>query len=126
MIRKPWMYPSSWRMRAISAFSLLAGMSTRACLADTAFRKRVSMSEIGSVISLFSTRSPGTLRHAGDVTLERQLAEAQTAHAELGHEGPRPPAQLAAVPVADLVLQRLCFLGDLRSRGHFVSSVAAY
>src|SRR5947208_1811299 len=37
-------------MRAISAFSLLAGISTRACFADTALRMRVSMSEIGSVI----------------------------------------------------------------------------
>src|SRR5258705_7794611 len=50
-MRNPWMYPSSWRIRAISALSLLAGRSTRACLADTALRMRVSMSEIGSVIS---------------------------------------------------------------------------
>src|SRR5262245_38009057 len=47
-------------MRAISALSLLAGMSTRACLADTAFRKRVSMSEIGSVICVLSRQLPTT------------------------------------------------------------------
>src|SRR5918993_5668583 len=51
-ILNPWMYPSSWRMRAISAFNLEAGMSTRVCLECTALRMRVSMSAIGSVMSV--------------------------------------------------------------------------
>src|ERR1051326_1564844 len=41
-------------MRAISAFSRDAGMSTRVCLAVTALRIRASMSAIGSVISFCS------------------------------------------------------------------------
>src|SRR5262245_3686541 len=45
-------------MRAISAFSLLAGMSTRRCFAVTALRMRESMSEIGSVIFVVSLLKP--------------------------------------------------------------------
>ena len=45
---------SSLRQVASEAFSLLAGRSTRGRLAETALRIRVSMSEIGSVISLSS------------------------------------------------------------------------
>src|SRR5262245_61598195 len=105
-------------MRAISAFSLLAGTSTRVCLADTPLRRRASMSEMGSVISLFL---PGALDHAGHAAFERQLAEAQTAHVELAHERARPTAQLAAIAVADLVLQRLRFFGYLCRRRHISS-----
>ena len=39
-------------MRAISAFNFEAGMSTRVCFECTALRMRVSMSAIGSVMSL--------------------------------------------------------------------------
>jgi hypothetical protein len=39
-------------MRAISSLSFDAGMSTRECFAAMAFRIRVSMSAIGSVITL--------------------------------------------------------------------------
>src|SRR5713226_1881126 len=98
-------------MRAISAFSRDAGMSTRVCLAVTALRIRVSMSAIGSVISFaLSFRLPAALRHPGDVALERQLAEAQAAQPELPHVGARPAAQVAAVAQPDLELRRLLFL----------------
>src|SRR6202008_1687219 len=63
---------------------------------------------------------PAALRHAGDVTFERQLAEAQPAHIELAHVRAGPTAQLAAVAVANLVFQRLLFFGDLRSRCHLL------
>src|SRR5437763_12505323 len=123
-------------MRAISAFSRDPGMSTRVCLALTAFRIRVSMSEIGSVISsafgsqlssrtLGSTRRrpprwqtrrrsrrsrlPAALRHAGDVALQGELAEAQTAQRELPHVAARPSAQAAAIAQPDLELRRLLF-----------------
>src|SRR6267378_4080780 len=43
------MYPSSFRIRATSAFSFDVGMSTRAWRALAALRIRVSKSEIGSV-----------------------------------------------------------------------------
>src|SRR5262245_44168541 len=50
-------------MRAISAFTLDAGKSTRAWRAVTALRIRVSMSAIGSVISALSYR-PSSSRQA--------------------------------------------------------------
>src|SRR5687768_9490016 len=99
-------------------------MSTRTCLADTPLRMRVSMSEIGSVMSalsknhniscrarrgrLVSRALPGTLRDAGHVAFERQLA----------HVGARAPAQVATVAVTDLELQRLFFAGDFCGRSH--------
>src|SRR6185295_13847565 len=107
-------------MRAISAFSRDAGMSTRVCFALTALRRRVSMSAIGSVISLFL---PTTLCHPGDVALERQLAEAEAAQRELPHVGARAPAQLAPVAEPDLELGGLQFLRDLCSGGHISSLV---
>src|SRR5918996_1186351 len=97
-------------MRAISTFSLEAGTSTRACFAMTALRRRVSISAIGSVIFYSrgpNTRSAPSLRHAGHVALQRQLAEAEPAQRELAHVGSRPSAKMAAVPQTDLVFRRL-------------------
>src|SRR5205809_2805218 len=108
-------------MRAMSALMRDAGMSTRVCLAVTALRIRVSISAIGSVISQLSTiksQLPAALGDAGDVTLERELAEAQAAQRELPHVGARTAAQAAAVAQPDLVLRLLLFLGDLRCRCH--------
>src|SRR5688572_2240992 len=122
-------------------------MSTRVCLAVTALRMRVIMSEIGSVISVSlyshpktqaqthpslrahpgvgvrgrSGLSPRALRHARDVALERQLAEAQAAHVELPQVPARAAAQVAAVVVADLELERFRFPGDLCGRCHALS-----
>src|SRR2546425_5243975 len=42
-------------MRAISSFNFEAGISTRECLAETAFRIRANMSAIGSVM-LYSVK----------------------------------------------------------------------
>src|SRR5215204_4103731 len=91
-------------MRAISAFNLEAGMSTRVCFECTALRMRVSMSAIGSVMSVnlltwvtLQWRAaavgghatavlfplPAALCHTGDVAVERQLAEAQPAQRKL-------------------------------------------
>src|SRR5688500_11323996 len=121
-------------------------MSTRVCLAVTALRMRVIMSEIGSVIlpsSLVRRKEEGerrsaavpfssllpsiffllprALRHARDVAFERQLAEAEPAHVELPQIRARAAAQVAAVAVANLELERLRFLGDLCGRGHSIS-----
>src|SRR5580765_8111322 len=99
------------------------GMSTRVCLAVTALRIRVSMSAIGSVIALSkSVVLPGALRHAGDVALERQLAEAQAAQRELPHVSARTAAQVAAVAQANLEFRLLLFFGDLRCCSHVISS----
>src|SRR5262245_13843220 len=98
-------------MRAISVLRREAGMSTRVCLAVTALRIRVSISAIGSVISLNLhlviwslgnlvnsthqlTNLPTALRHSCDVALQGQLAEAQAAQRELPHVGSRAAAQV--------------------------------
>src|SRR5215467_13033396 len=122
------MYPSSCRMRAISAFNREDGMSTRVCLALTALRIRVSMSAIGSVISLFfsiwvTSRSPAALGDSGHVAFERELPETETAQRELPHVRARAPAQVAAVPQPDLVLWLLLFFRDLRRRCHKPSAL---
>src|SRR4051794_34022431 len=122
-------------MRAMSALIRDAGMSTRVRLAITAFRIRVSMSAIGSVIesqpsSCFVLRTsclvpslPAAFRDTGDVALERQLPEAQAAQRKLPHVGARAPAQVAAVPKPDLEFRRLLFFRDLGGSGHcFLSS----
>src|SRR5665213_1656040 len=100
-----------------------AGMSTRVCLAVTALRMRVSMSAIGSVISLqLSLLLPAALRHTRDVAVERQLPETQAAQPELPHVGARPAAQVAAVAQAHLELGRLVFFRDFCGRCHKSSS----
>src|SRR5262249_7862056 len=121
-------------MRAISALSRDAGMSTRVCLAVTALRIRVSMSAIGSVIFLGSQLSafsrgrpegrpathdlPAAFRDAGDVPFDGQLPEAQASKRDRAHVGARTAAQMAAVAQPDLELRLLLFLRDLRCRGH--------
>src|SRR5580704_15589945 len=84
------MKPSSLRIRAISVFSLEAGTSTLGWRALIALRTRVSMSAIGSLVipalQLFLRLSPARLRDAGDFPVQRQLAEAQTADAELAQK----------------------------------------
>src|SRR3954447_9392718 len=54
------MYPSCWRISAMCALSLLYGMDTVSWYAELAFRSRVSMSAIGSVmvIGLLRPSSP--------------------------------------------------------------------
>src|SRR5438552_11796628 len=109
-------------MRAISALSRDAGMSTRVCLAVTALRIRVSMSAIGSVISNSPTHqfthSPTALGDARDVAFEGELPEAQSAQRELSHVGARPATQVAAVAQPDLELRLLLLFRDLCGRGH--------
>src|SRR5438094_5715142 len=109
-------------MRAMSALMRDAGMSTRVCFAVTALRIRVSMSAIGSVISeplnLVIDQLPTALRHSRNVSLKRELAEAESAQRELAHVGARPAAQAAAVAQPNLVLRRLQFLGHLRCSCH--------
>src|SRR5215210_6619107 len=106
-------------MRAISSFSFDAGMSTRECFARIALRILVSMSAIGSVITQLQKRVlgvgfwvlgwrlltntqhptpfslPARLDDAGDLPLERQLAEADAAQLELAQVAAGPSAALA-------------------------------
>src|SRR5580700_4238436 len=97
-------------MRAISVFSLEAGTSTLGWRARMALRTRVSMSAIGSLVipalQLFLWLSPARLRDAGDLPVQRQLAEAQPANAELAQKRARPSAAPAPVAVLAVVQTR--------------------
>src|SRR6478736_9457711 len=91
-------------MRAISIFSLEAGISAFSCSALLALRMRVSMSATGSVSILGLL--PGALRHAGDDALMGELPQADPAEPELAEHGARPAAAVAAGVVAHLELRR--------------------
>jgi hypothetical protein len=77
---------------------------------------RVSKSAIGSVVILSSL--PAGLHDAGDFALQRQTAETNTAHFELGKNRARTAANAATVALADLVLQLLFGLRDLTGASH--------
>src|SRR5688572_12495653 len=120
-ILNPWMYPSRSRIFAISAFRRDDGTSTRAWRALMAFRSLVSMSAIGSVMSVVlqsKNRLPAALDHAGDLAAKRVLAEAEAAERELAHEGPRAPAAAAAIAAAHFKLDSLGVLDAFCGRGH--------
>src|SRR5215475_4877489 len=70
------------------------GTSTRALRAPAPLRMRVSMSAIGSVIM---GGSPARLHEARNLSLARQVAQAEAAHAEAAVEGARPTAQRTPV-----------------------------
>src|ERR1051326_8831151 len=91
-MRKFLMNPSSFRISHTRTFSLELGMSTFSCSARRPLRMRVRRSATGSLfIGL-----PARLHDAGDLALERELAEAETAELELAEISARPSAQLAA------------------------------
>src|SRR5213594_2315402 len=81
-------------MFAMLSFILECETSTSGTNARFALRMRVSMSEIGSVISL-----PTGFGHAGNQTIQRHFAEGQTRAAEF----PEEPVAAAAdgTPIDD-------------------------
>src|ERR1017187_6568799 len=114
-------------MRAISDFSLEAGTSTLGWRAWIAFRTRVSMSAMGSlVIILLLPALPASLHHAGDLAVQGELAETETADAEFTQIGARPAAAPAAVAVphaefgrlSPTVFLQLQIFGDFCGSGH--------
>src|SRR3954463_16026698 len=105
-------------IRARSRFRRLAGISTVSWAAMIPLRMRVRKSAMGSVIDM---RSPARLRHAGDVAVVRQLAQADAAQAELAVHGTRAAAAAAARVGPRRVLRRSCLAGDLALLGHVVS-----
>src|SRR5258707_13906030 len=111
-------------MRAISSFNFDAGISTRECFAETAFRMRANMSAIGSVMlysvkrfQIFDRRFaksssgrasqianlkskiansplPTRFHHAGNLSLQGQLAKANPAQVKLAQIIARTAAPL--------------------------------
>src|SRR5262252_8370387 len=91
-------------------------MTTRSCSALLALRMRVSMSATGSV-SICSLL-PGTLGHARDRALMRELAQADPAEAELAENGARTAAPPAPRVVAHREPLRARLLDPQRLLGH--------
>src|SRR5229473_5727159 len=115
------MYPSSFRMRAISVFSLETGTSTRWCLAAAALRRRVRKSAMGSVcIVLLNGLLPARFHDAGDFSAQRHAAKTDSAHLELADISAGPAANAAAVANAYLELRLLVRLGDLCCACHLL------
>src|SRR4051794_3071412 len=102
-------------MRAISRLSLLDGISTSSLAAMMPLRMRVRKSAMGSVIDM---RLPTRLRHAGDVALVRELAQADPAQAELAEHGAGAAAAPAARVLPGLVLGRARLAHPLRGLRH--------
>src|SRR4051795_8561894 len=106
-------------MRAISILSLLAGISTVSCDAWMALRTRVRKSATGSVMDMGGALLlPAALRHARDVAVVRELAQADPAQAELAEHGARAVAAAAARVRAGLVLGGARLAHPLGKLGH--------
>src|SRR5580658_5104722 len=127
-ILKVEMYPSSFSMRAISAFSFDAGTSTRWCLAAAALRMRVRKSAMGSVC-IFSPvmrrlprRLPASFRDAGNFSLERHTAETDSAHLELPDVRASAATNAAAVANAHFEFRFLMRLCDFCQACHLLRS----
>src|SRR5690349_14509386 len=96
--RQPAMYPSCWRISAMCVFSLDDGIAAESWYAELAFRNRVSMSAIGSVIVMGCRASLAAVPRAlglGD------LAPGLSAIVE----GPRPsqPSHARAEPLDEAI-----------------------
>src|SRR6476620_5777419 len=92
-------------------------MSTVVCDAWMPLRIRVRKSAMGSVIDI-RWYLPAALRHAGDVAVVRELAQADAAHAELAEHRARAAAAAAARVLACLVLRTACLAHALGRLGH--------
>src|ERR1019366_8794370 len=104
-------------MRASSTLKRDDGTSAFSCRAESAFRRRARRSETGSLMFIVPS-SPRRLRHPGDVAREREVSEADAAHAELAEESTRTPAAHAAVSLPDRVLQFRIRLDDGGATSH--------
>src|SRR5215469_7229031 len=111
------------------------GMPTVSWYAEFAFRRRVSMSAIGSVIVMANRPSsprfpvgpsvcsfflslPAGLGDTGQFAAVRHGAEADPAQAEPAVDGPRPPAAGAPRVAAHRELRRPLLLDDQRLLSH--------
>src|ERR1700742_2144754 len=107
---KPAMYPCSCRIRAISRFRPLEGITTVSWDVMIPLRIRVRKAAMGSVIDM---ALPARLRHARDVAVVGEPAQAHAAQANLAVHGGGPAAAAAARVGARLVLRRARHTGDL-------------
>src|SRR5882672_5223691 len=82
---------------AIDTLSLLAGTATEVFSASCAFRIRVSMSAMGSLMLIQSLLLPACLGHAGNLATHGDLAQLAAAQTELAEHPARTPRQRAAI-----------------------------
>jgi hypothetical protein len=74
---------------------------------------------MGSVcIVVFQPPLPAGLHHAGDFPAQRVAAKTDAAHLKFSQVPARPAAQAATVAYANLELQLLAHLGELRISRH--------
>src|SRR5690348_11890039 len=100
-------------MRASASFNFDDGIRTSSWNAVFAFRKRVSMSAIGSVIvTVAPPPLPRRLRDARDFTGVRHLPQADAAQAEVAVDGSGSTAAAAARVRAHLELRLALRLVD--------------
>src|SRR5512141_2368969 len=112
------MKPSSFSTSAMRILSRERGTRTFSWRALEPFRMRVSMSAMGSVKLIARSPLPARLDDAGDLALQRALAEADAAHLELAQVRAGPAAQRAAVVLTHLELQLALRLRHLGKLGH--------
>src|SRR6516165_5194798 len=109
-------------MRASASLSFDDGMSTSSWNAVLAFRRRVSMSAIGSVIISAPTSSPRRFGHARHLAGMDHRAEADPAETEALVHGARAAAAAAPRVRAHLELRRALLLLDECLLGHLYCS----
>src|ERR1700722_6491610 len=113
---KPAMKPSRSRTVARASFTLEPGIFTVSNCAEFAFRIRVSMSAIGSVM-VMAVLLPTCLRHSGDLPGVHHRPQTDSAQPELAVHGLGPAATTApGVPPylelgGALLLLDKCLLG---------------
>src|SRR5262249_35747533 len=106
------MKPSRLSTSARPHLTFEDGMSTCGRSIRTALRMRVSMSAIGSVIIVVEFPLPARLLYARNQPHIRQLAETNSADAELAIHRPRPAAELTAALSAGTELRLAIRLGN--------------
>src|ERR1035437_3346424 len=109
-------------MAARDSFNLEPGIFTVSKWAVLAFRMRVSMSAMGSVMVIGRLLpSPAGLGHAGDLAGVHHHTQADAAQAELAVDGLRPPAPPAPGVPAYLELRCALLLLDQSLLRHGVT-----
>src|SRR5215210_9215466 len=109
-------------MRAISRLSFDDGISTVSWAAVMPLRMRVRKSATGSVMDMRRCSClPAALRHARDVAVVGELAQADPAETELAEHGARAATAPAAGVLAGGELRGACLAHALGGLGHQAS-----
>jgi hypothetical protein len=105
------MYPSFFNTAANRSLMPDAGRDTVSCSRIVAFRMRLNISAIGSLIDMITAPLPARFDQARNIALQSLLSEADPAQAKPAHVAARPPTNfprsgiypLAAITNAHIV-----------------------